>query len=83
MKKYFIAISAKGSEFLYRKSTAVAVPTKSAQAIAEALNKINYKLKPGEVWHVHENDWITNDYIQTEIRSYSPNKNIKVYKYNG
>lgn len=83
MTKYFIAIAPKGSEFLYRKSSAIATPAKSAAAIAEALTKANYKLKPGEVWHVYENDWVSNDYIENEIRSYSPSRNIKVYRYHG
>lgn len=83
MNKYFLAIAAKGSEFLYRKSTMIAVPTKSARSIMEALNKTGYKLKAGEVWHIYENDTYNNDFISEQIKSYSPNKNIKVYRYHG
>lgn len=83
MKKMFIAIAPKGAEFIYKRSSAIATPAKSAAAIAEALTKSNYKLKPGETWHAYENDSYTNDFISLEIRSYSPGKNIKLYKYNG
>lgn len=83
MTKYFIAISAKGAEFMYKRDSAIAVPASSAAKIAEALNKSNYQLKPGQVWHIHENDSYLNDFITKEIKSYKPGHNIKVYSYNG
>lgn len=83
MKSHFIAIAPKGQEFLFKKSSMIAVPAKSAAQIAEALTKAGYKLKPGETWHTYKNDSYYNDYIETEIRSYSKTRNIKVYKYNG
>lgn len=82
MTKYFIAISKKGAEFLYKKNTAIAVPASSADKIAEALNTLNYKLNPGETWHKHENNSYLNDYIESEIKRYT-GKNITVSKYNG
>lgn len=81
MTKYFVAITTERREYTYRIDSMIAVPTASAEAIADALNKAGYKLKPGEVWYIYENDWMTDDYIMQEIRSYSPRRNIKVYKY--
>lgn len=79
MTQKFIAIAAKGQEFLYSKRSMIAVPESSAQKIADALNKVGYNLKQGETWWVYDNDWYYNDYINYEIRSYSPKRNIKVY----
>ena len=56
MTEKFIAASVKGKEFLFDKSRMIAVPKTSAQKIADALNKLNYKLKVGETWFVHNND---------------------------
>ena len=81
MIKKFIAISNKGSEYMFKKSIIIAVPTKSAQIIADALNKVNYQLKPGELWHVHDNDFYFDTLITHEIKSYRKNRNIKLYSY--
>ena len=48
MTQKFVAITCIGSEYLYSRSTMIAVPTKSAQLIANALNEISYQLKAGE-----------------------------------
>ena len=69
MVKHFVAITDKGREFLYRKSSMIAVPTKSAMKIVELLNKANFELREGEVWHLYENDWVSNDYISREIKA--------------
>jgi hypothetical protein len=82
MTEKFIAIAPKGAEYLYRRSSMIAVPKSSAIKIMTTLNNLRYKLKDGEVWHVYDNDWYSNDYIDGEIKRYNPN-HIKVYKYKG
>ena len=82
MTKKFLAITTPGTEFIFRMSSAIAVPERSAGKILELLNKIEYKLKPGEVWHVYENDFYYNDRIENEIKRYSKNS-MKVYRYHG
>lgn len=78
MKRKFIAASIKGNEFLFRTSTMILVPAKSAAEIAEALTQVNYKLNPGEAWAVHENS--DNYAIDKCIKSYSKKRPIKIYK---
>ena len=53
MKK-LVAVSPVGQEFFYNRATAHAVPVSSAKKICAALNAAGYKLKPGEVWTVHD-----------------------------
>lgn len=83
MKKHFIAAAPAGAEFCFRKSSMIAVPSASAARIAEDLTAQRYQLKPGEVWHVYENDFYYNDFIAREIRTYSRKRETKVYKYLG
>lgn len=83
MTQKFIAIAAEGQEYIFSKANMIAVPTSTAQKIADALNEVRYKLKQGQIWWVFDNDWYYNDYITAEIKSYSPKRNLKVYKYNG
>lgn len=49
-----IAKAAKGAEFFYDAMSAHKAPKTSAQAITDALNRIQYDLKPGQVWHVFD-----------------------------
>ena len=81
MKEKFIAIAPKGAEFYYRRSSMIAVPKSSANAIRNRLNEIGYHLRNGEVWHVYDNDFYTNDYIDTEIKANS--KRLLLHKYRG
>lgn len=83
MKGYVIAIAAAGAEFMYKRDSLIKVPAASAAKIAEALNKSNYQLKPGQIWHVYENDGYKNSLTTKEIKSYKPGRNIKIYKYFG
>ena len=82
MTEKFIAIAPKGQEFVFNRATMIAVPTSSAQKIADTLTRIKYKLKEGQVWHVYDNDWYYNDYISSEIKRYS-SKHMPVYSYYG
>lgn len=82
MTEKFIAIAPKGKEFLYRRSSMIAVPTSSAKAIMNKLNEVMYELKDGEVWHIYDNDWYTNDYIDREIKRNSKRR-LSVKKYYG
>lgn len=49
-----IAKAQKGKEFLYNLDSAGFAPDSSAQKMADDMNKANYKLGPGEVWHVYD-----------------------------
>lgn len=82
MTKKFIAVSAKGSEFIFDTHRMIAVPTSSAQKIAEVLTQLKYMLKSDrEAWHVHDNDDYFNGLIDCEIKRYG--KRMPVYKYYG
>ena len=76
MVKKFIAIAPAGKEFLFNKNSMIGCPAASASKIAAALNKIGYKLKPGLIWHVYDNDFYYNDFILTYIKSYNGRGNI-------
>lgn len=82
MTQKFVAITCIGSEYLYSRSTMIAVPTKSAQLIANALNEISYHLKAGQTWWVYENDYVSDDWIEKEIKRF-PRRGgkMKVYEY--
>ena len=74
MTKKFIAITNIGTEFMFKKSSMIAVPTSSAEKIAEALTKVKYKITDGEKWHVYENDSYYDSIITKSIASYSKNR---------
>ena len=80
MTEKFIAASVKGKEFLFDKSRMIAVPKTSAQKIADALNKLNYKLKDSETWFVHNNDSYFNDFIDYEIKRYGNRMPVHMYR---
>ena len=79
MTEKFIARAIEGQEFIFDKRMMIAVPKTSATKIADALTKLRYKLKDGEVWHVYDNDWYYNDYINQEIKRYG--KRMPIYRY--
>ena len=80
MTEKFLAISLKGKEFLFKKYGMIAVPKSSAQKIADVLNKLNYMLKDGETWFVHDNDSYFNDFIDYEIKRYGNKMPIRMYR---
>lgn len=82
MTKYFLAKAVKGKEFLYSKMMMIAVPTSSANKIADVLNAKQYRLKPNETWWVYENDWYSNDYITHEIKRYDK-RSMRLVSYGG
>lgn len=49
-----IAKAVAGQEFIYSRSSAHQVSNASAAVICDALNKIRYKLKDGEIWHIYD-----------------------------
>ena len=81
MTEKFIAIAPKGQEFVFNKASMIAVPTSSAQKIADTLTELKYKLKEGQVWHVYDNDWYYDGYISSEIKKYG--KKMPVVAYHG
>ena len=73
MQNNFVAIAVKGKEFLYKRSSMIAVPNGRANDVVNILNKKKYLIKDGEVWHVYENDGYTNMNIGREIRQVRKN----------
>lgn len=49
-----VAVAPVGREYLYRASTAHAVPVSSAEKIRSALNAALYNLRDGETWHLYD-----------------------------
>ena len=76
MTEKFIAIAPKGKEFMYRRGSMIAVPTISAQKIADMLNRQKFEIKEGETWYVYDNDRISNYYIARIIKRYKENNMI-------
>ena len=54
--KRFVAITRDGEEFFFKKYTARAVPTTSAEKILAALNESRHMLKDGEKWFLYDMD---------------------------
>ena len=79
MTQKFLAIASKGQEFLFKTHGMIAVPTKSATKIRDALNENKYRLKDGEIWHIYDNDYHYNMMIDYEIKRYG--NRMKVYRY--
>lgn len=73
MQDNFVAIAVKGKEFLYKRSSMIAVPNGKANKVADVLNKQKYLINDDEVWHVYENDSYTNMNIGKEIKQVRKN----------
>ena len=82
MTEKFIAISPKGKEFAFSRAIMIAVPTSSAQRIADDLTRNKYQIKEGQIWAVHDNDWYYDSDIYGEIKRYNPRR-LKLYRYCG
>ena len=82
MQNNFVAIAVKGKEFLYKRSSMIAVPNDRAQNVIDMLNKRKYLLKDGEIWHVYENDPYTDMEIGKEIKQVRKNGFIIHTKWN-
>jgi len=68
MKKYFLAKTIKGKEYIYSRDSAMLCSEQSRLYLLDLLNSKKYQLKnDNETWHLYENDWYTNDYISKEI----------------
>lgn len=68
------AKAAAGAEFMYKAQSAHKVSKASGQRIVDALNKICFDLKPGEVWHLYEVDQYSPAYYAADSQEF------KVYK---
>ena len=73
MQNNFVAIAVKGKEFLYKRSSMIAVPNGRANDVVDILNKRKYLIRDGEVWHVYENDSYTDMNIGKEIKQVRKN----------
>lgn len=76
----FIAIANKGTEFMYKRSSMLEVPTCSAQKIADALTRQRYKLKDNEVWHVYDVEYGDKDFMAGKVRNIGNGK-LRIYNY--
>jgi len=68
------AKAAAGAEFMYSTKSAHKVSKASGQRIVDALNRIGFDLKPGEVWHLYNVSEYDNAYYIAESQQF------KVYK---
>ena len=66
-----LAKSIKGKEYLYNASSVHSVSKKSAKAIKDTLNTIQYHLHDNEVWYLHEVDCYDNAYIYAKEQSFT------------
>lgn len=73
MQDNFVAIAIKGKEFLYKRTSMIAVPNGRAEDVVNILNKLKYQIKDGEIWHVYENDSYSNMNIGKEIKQVRKN----------
>ena len=73
MQDNFVAIAVKGKEFLYKRSSMIAVPNGRANDVVRVLNNNRYLLKDGEIWHSYENDGYTDMQIGKEIKQVRKN----------
>lgn len=65
-----IAIAPVGAEYLYRCSTAHAVPEKNAEKIRSALNNATYRLRHGETWHLYDVGPYDNAYAYAALQRF-------------
>lgn len=69
MTKYFLAKTKEGCEYSFTMSGSIAGGTKTrAEKLARILNEYKHNLKPGEKWHVYENDYYYNVKIENQAR---------------
>ena len=73
MQNNFVAIAIKGKEFIYKRSSMIAVPNGKAEDVVNILNKRKYLIKDGEIWHVYDNDSYSNMNIGKEIKQVRKN----------
>lgn len=74
-----LAKSVEGQEFLYSASSAHKVAKAAVGKVCEALNKLKYNLKEGEVWYKHDVDEYDSafDYAQTQRFVFCSNGSIR------
>ena len=80
-KSYVIAKAIKGQEYLYNRNTVLLVPAASAQLICDSLNTAQYRLKDGEVWHLFERDWYTEQFAVGNAYKRNGKVFISAYQY--
>lgn len=69
MYKYFLAKTIRGKEYIFNKNTAMFVCEKRKLEFLELLNKKRYLLNnDDEKWHLYENDYYMDDYIDKVIK---------------
>ena len=82
MTDKFIAIAPKGKEFVYKRSSMIAVPDhEDAGKICQLLNEQKFEIKEGETWYEYDNDWFKSDYITREVTSVVSGKVVVIRKY--
>lgn len=77
-----LALTSKGSEFLYNPKTAHKVSNNSAETICEIVNRYSYKIdKPGLVWHIYEVDKYDTAYSYAQFQDFTIRKGLVKARY--
>lgn len=69
-----VAKSVKGHEFLYSARSAHKVSERSAEYICSELNRVQYNLKDGEVWFIHDIDQYDSAYDYATEQAFTTRK---------
>lgn len=77
-----IAKSIKGKEYLYSRKECYSVSAKKAKLICDTLNRLQWQLKDGETWFIHEIDDIEYKYCNAVFQQFIAGKNgIRIKNY--
>lgn len=71
-----IAKSKEGHEFLYNAASARKVSARSAETILKVLNDMRWRLKDGEIWHIHEVDEYDNAFYYAQRQAFTIRKGV-------
>lgn len=71
-----IAKSIAGREFIYNAASARKVSKSSAETILKVLNDMRWRLKDGEIWHIHEVDEYDNAFYYAQRQAFTIRKGV-------
>ncbi len=71
-----IAKSKAGHEFIYNAASARKVSARSAETILKVLNDMRWRLKDGEIWHIHEVDEYDNAFYYAQRQAFTIRKGV-------
>lgn len=80
--KTVIAKSIKGKEYLYSRKDCYSVSPKKARLVCDTLNRLQWGLKDGETWFIHEVNDIDYKYCNAVFQQLTAGKTgIKIRNY--